>query len=272
MWQRVWEKNLKDDFISIGWADLGNVSDLEVNEIYRLHRKTYRKSKPHGAIVDARMVYKFWHDLKIGDRVVARRGRKSIAATGTIVSAPYYSPTKTKKTFSPNKPYPNHIDIKWETANRDVEFDRQVFGMLTIHTISDENLNSLLSSTQPSASHPDEVQKSDFTEGGVKQVLVNAYERDPKAKAACLQHFGYRCQACNMHFAEAYGEIGTNFIHVHHLRPLSTRKKSYKVDPKKDLIPVCPNCHAMLHRGKKLLTIQQLRKIIGIMSSSHSES
>jgi 5-methylcytosine-specific restriction protein A len=58
-----------------------------------------------------------------------------------------------------------------------------------------------------------------------------------------------------------YGEIGRGFIHVHHVVPISSIGESYKVDPAKDLVPVCPNCHAMLHRGKggKVLTVEELR-------------
>ena len=65
-----------------------------------------------------------------------------------------------------------------------------------------------------------------------------------------------------MNFEARYGKIGRDFIHVHHKRPLSSLKKQYKVDPKKDLVPVCPNCHAMLHRRTPPYDVEQLRAII----------
>ena len=63
-----------------------------------------------------------------------------------------------------------------------------------------------------------------------------------------------------------YGEFGQGFIHVHHIVPISKIGKEYKIDPIKDLVPVCPNCHAMLHRGKdeNVLTIDELKKIIAV--------
>ena len=59
-----------------------------------------------------------------------------------------------------------------------------------------------------------------------------------------------------------YGKIGEGFIHVHHLLELSVIKKEYKVDPINDLRPVCPNCHAMLHRKKPAYSIEELRNVI----------
>ena len=36
-----------------------------------------------------------------------------------------------------------------------------------------------------------------------------------------------------------------------------------KVDPKNDLLPVCANCHRMIHRKKgQLLSIKDLRDIV----------
>ena len=107
---------------------------------------------------------------------------------------------------------------------------------------------------------PEEVDPdSTFDEGAVTTVLVNRYERDPKARAACLDHWGVKCVTCGMDFAEQYGDLGSGFIHVHHLRPLGTLKSSYRLDPIKDLVPVCPNCHAMIHRQTPPLTPKKLR-------------
>lgn len=107
---------------------------------------------------------------------------------------------------------------------------------------------------------PDEVTQK-FTEGHGKQVWVNRYERDPGARAACVRHWGARCHVCSLAFEERYGALAKGFIHVHHLRPLSEIGKSYQVDPKNDLRPVCPNCHAMLHRSG--LSIGRLRRLLG---------
>jgi 5-methylcytosine-specific restriction protein A len=98
-----------------------------------------------------------------------------------------------------------------------------------------------------------------FPEGAKTTVVINAYERNPKARAACIAYHGCKCAACGFNFVSRYGELGRDFIHVHHLRPLRAVADEYEVDPKKDLIPVCPNCHAMIHRTEPCLSITELR-------------
>ena len=95
--------------------------------------------------------------------------------------------------------------------------------------------------------------------------MVNKYERSSIARKKCIEEFGASCVICGMNFEKAYGEYGKGFIHVHHLKPLHTIGRDYVVDYKKDLIPVCPNCHAMIHRIKdgEILTISELKNILG---------
>jgi 5-methylcytosine-specific restriction protein A len=112
--------------------------------------------------------------------------------------------------------------------------------------------------------YPDEVPEllKGFIEGTLKQVTINTYERDPKARKACIAKFGAICQVCGFDFEKTYGEIGKGFIHVHHKVDLATIGESYQIDPINDLIPVCPNCHAMLHTEKPAMSIDKLRTII----------
>ncbi len=93
-------------------------------------------------------------------------------------------------------------------------------------------------------------------EGATTTITVNRYERDPEARAKCLAKHGHACVVCSFDFGAVYGPRGKNYIHVHHLQPVSCGVR--KVNPERDLIPVCPNCHAMLHRGE-LWTPEQLR-------------
>ena len=103
------------------------------------------------------------------------------------------------------------------------------------------------------------VESETHQEGAVRRVMVNRYERDSKARDKCIERHGTRCAVCKLDFESRYGEIGKGFIHVHHLRPLGRLKSSYRLDPLKDLVPVCPNCHAMLHRREPPYDIEQLR-------------
>ena len=87
----------------------------------------------------------------------------------------------------------------------------------------------------------------EYQEGAVQQIRVNRYERDKKAREACLSHYGYVCQVCDVKLSDVYGAISGTLIHVHHIKPMSEIGELYIVDPVSDLIPVCPNCHAVIH-------------------------
>lgn len=109
-------------------------------------------------------------------------------------------------------------------------------------------------------STPDEVtDPSEYVEGAVVEIRTNGHERNPAARAACIAHHGHRCAVCDLDFGEAYGPLGDGFIHVHHVRPLGEANGKRAVDPVRDLVPVCPNCHAMLHRTRPPLDVSQLR-------------
>lgn len=89
------------------------------------------------------------------------------------------------------------------------------------------------------------------SEGSKRPVMVNIYERNPQARRKCIDKYDARCSVCGVDFGERYPGIGDGFIHVHHLKPLSKIGKKYQVDPIEDLRPICPNCHAMLHKLDK---------------------
>ena len=107
---------------------------------------------------------------------------------------------------------------------------------------------------------PDEVGDSEtFLEGAKKFVIVNAYERSARARQRCIEEFGHRCAVCGFDFGIGYGEIGVGYIHVHHLRSITEIGAEYVIDPVRDLRPVCPNCHAMLHTARPPLSIEALQ-------------
>jgi len=102
---------------------------------------------------------------------------------------------------------------------------------------------------------------------GKKQVLVNKYERNPFFRSECLRHYGYDCQVCGFSFHKVYGELGSKFCHVHHIEPISEKGGEGKIDPIVDLVPVCANCHAMLHRGDTVIKPDELRKMLNSSSN-----
>ena len=101
-----------------------------------------------------------------------------------------------------------------------------------------------------------------YVEGAKTTITVNAIERSAKARNACIRHHGSNCAACGLNFKTTYGPLGDGFIHVHHKIPVGSVPDEHEVAPATDLAPVCPNCHAMIHRVSPPLTIEQLRDIL----------
>lgn len=107
-----------------------------------------------------------------------------------------------------------------------------------------------------------------LVEGEASEVVLNKYERSRSAREACVQHHGYSCAICGFNFESVYGEIGRGFIHIHHIAPISGRGGEYQVDPVRDLIPVCPNCHAMVHRRTPPMSITELQVVLSSKKSN----
>lgn len=101
-----------------------------------------------------------------------------------------------------------------------------------------------------------------YKEGSAKKQESNRYERNPLNRQICLQHKGYTCAVCGFNFEDRYGILGKEFIHVHHIIPVSKMGDGYIVNPLLDLVPVCPNCHAMLHRTDPPMAIDALKELV----------
>ena len=100
-----------------------------------------------------------------------------------------------------------------------------------------------------------------FLEGKSKDITQTRYERNPEARKRCLTHQGHSCRVCDFNFEDDFGEVGKGFIHVHHINQISEIGKEYEIDPIKDLIPLCPNCHAMIHSKRPAFTIEEIKEI-----------
>jgi hypothetical protein len=110
---------------------------------------------------------------------------------------------------------------------------------------------------------PEEVPTgSAYSEGSVHHILVNRYERDPRAREECIRRYGATCFLCGFDFIAVYGEVMDGFTHVHHVSPLSSVGPDYQVDPVQDLRPVCPNCHAVLHRREPAYSLDEVRQFL----------
>ena len=103
-----------------------------------------------------------------------------------------------------------------------------------------------------------------MVEGAVLQQRDReVHQRNPKLRSLCIEAYGnkYECVVCGMNFVKAYGEIGKEFIEVHHLYPISETDGEHEVDPATDMIPLCSNCHSMIHRLADPADWQRLKEM-----------
>jgi 5-methylcytosine-specific restriction protein A len=99
-------------------------------------------------------------------------------------------------------------------------------------------------------------------EGAKMRIEVNKYERSRINRAAALSAHGTSCKVCSFNFEENYGPEGKGFVHVHHVIPVSQIGENYLIDPVLDLIPVCPNCHAIIHLTNPPRTVDEVRNML----------
>lgn len=110
-------------------------------------------------------------------------------------------------------------------------------------------------------------------EGAERQVTRNIRERDPTARRAAEVHWRQQhdgrlvCEGCDLDFSRRYGMRGEGFMHFHHVEPLALAEGPRAAPGPEALVPLCPNCHAMVHRGEDLLSVEDLRRLIAAHES-----
>jgi len=101
-----------------------------------------------------------------------------------------------------------------------------------------------------------------LVEGASYTVQVSAFERNPVARQKCIRHYGCNCAVCGFNFGAAYGAAADGYVHVHHLKPLASVGEEYVIDPIKDLRPLCPNCHAVIHLRQPPYSIEEVKTML----------
>lgn len=186
---------------------------------------------------------------------------KGIIGSGITLSAPDYGP-HWDESKAASRSETLYCDIRFDYLSDDVLVTRedlqqppfssfrwsvQASGVSIPTPVADalEGLWQLRTAGAPGT--PAASISTTLPEGAKRKITVNAYERNPLARSACIAHHGHRCKVCGTDLGEKFGEIAEGFIHVHHIVPLASIERSYEVDPIRDLVPVCPTCHAVIH-------------------------
>lgn len=99
-------------------------------------------------------------------------------------------------------------------------------------------------------------------EGAYSETIISRRERSRSNRARCIAHYGTTCQVCGFDFGKTYGQFAKGHIEVHHITPLSTLDEPSQIDPVRDLIPLCPNCHAAVHLTTPPIHPNELKRLL----------
>lgn len=163
------------------------------------------------------------------------------------------------------------IDLKENWSRVEIDVSRRFRSLGTQYDLMESalqvtstclSLTLALAGSDETDFTPTDSSVSGLPEGARLRVEVNRYERSPVNRAACIEHYGLKCQCCGFDFLEFYEELGEGYIEVHHRMPVSQMGSNYLVDPVKDLVPLCGNCHAMVHRSNPPVQVEELKSLI----------
>jgi hypothetical protein len=102
-------------------------------------------------------------------------------------------------------------------------------------------------------------------EGIPKTFLGKRYERSRALRTKAVEYHGVICAICGFSFGEMYGEHGKGFVEVHHIIPLALCDGETGVNYITDMVPLCANCHRMIHRNPlNPLSVDSLREIVDL--------
>jgi len=144
VFERVWQFDLANNLISLGFSGLGDVSKMDRGQLAAVLGTTYPDKPPATQSLIANMFWAFYHEMKPGDLIIARRGRKTLAGVGRVTGTGTYSPGK-----CPIHGHPNYLAVEWQLAPRDKTFPGVVFPMHTLSALSEETFRSFAEAQGP---------------------------------------------------------------------------------------------------------------------------
>ena len=150
LFDKVWQFDLAQNVISIGWEELGDVTTMTRDELSEAVARTYPDKPSQTKGLYTNMLWAFYHEMLPGDYVVARRGRKTLAGIGKITGPAIYSPSRNSHVG-----HPGFLDVAWQAEPRNKSFSGVVFPMHTLAEFSDEQFRSVAEGSGPPITPPE---------------------------------------------------------------------------------------------------------------------
>lgn len=230
--------------IAIGWTDIGDLRQANVSsqsEITELISAVYPEAD--NSQLGGPSLWNLYQNIQVGDLVILNAKSKRVCVFEVV--GPYL--------FEPGAGQILGYGHQRTACLTDID-PEDLWSKSGSAVSAGQNMRWTLAGCSMASTAKDAI----YREGSRFSVTSTAIERNPVARRKCIEHFGCKCFVCNFDFKHVYGELGANYIHVHHKTDLSTRDGAYEVDPVLDLIPLCPNCHAMIHQQRPSISVEEL--------------
>lgn len=229
--ESVADEMVRRDVIAIGWSGTGDLDALMPESSEAIGARI-RQTHPEAgnSQTGGPSLWRLWREMAVGDLVIisARRRKFVVEVTGNYRYA-----------IDGLAGYHHQRNAALTRINADALWRASGAGA----TDGDNARWTLVRLSTGGAAA-----RMGYNEGERYEVRSTAVERNPQARQACIDHHKAECFACGFNFATRYGDMGEGYIHVHHRRALALSDGPYQLDPIEDLVPLCPNCHAMVHR------------------------
>jgi restriction system protein len=164
MFDRVWQFDLANGLISIGWKKLGDVSKLSRDELSAHVSAAYPDKPKHTKALITNMFWAFYHEIMPGDFVIARRGRKILAGVGKVTQPGYFELGKFPIDGHPDlagHAHPNFLGVAWQEAPRNKAFPTIVFPMHTLAETTSERFYRTAEGSAPIVEITDPIEEAD---------------------------------------------------------------------------------------------------------------
>lgn len=106
------------------------------------------------------------------------------------------------------------------------------------------------------------IQQSEIVQEETKVKEESKQLTKEQIKAECIDYYGAICDICGFDYGYTYGEAYEMAIEVHNTKEESVEEILPHTHPIEDLVPICHNCHHILHTHRPALTIEQMRQMI----------
>lgn len=209
-------------------------------------------------MISAGTLWKFANEISSGDYIFVKEGRSKIIGYGIVKSDYKYTNKK--------RGYNNNIrKVDWLSN----EQKKYPIGSAPISTLTEikkdivERLKNLYCINDDYSTQLKMTKSIEYNEGEIVEKISKEYKREPEVRKQFLatKSRPYKCEVCGFEFEKIYGQLGKDYIEVHHIEQLSKRKRK-RTNVNKDLICLCSNCHSMIHRREPCLTVEELNEIV----------